>query len=89
MALPDEAVVMFAGVASVYLIDEKGEVRQRNVVLGETEGKYHEVISGLEGNEKIAASNVNLLVSGMTVSVKCPSPSSYWACFHTAISGST
>jgi RND family efflux transporter MFP subunit len=69
MALPDEAVVMFAGVASVYVVDEKGEVRQRNVVLGETEGKYHEVISGLEGNERIAATNVNLLVSGMTVSV--------------------
>jgi len=69
MALPDEALVMLAGVASVYLIDEKGEVRQRNVQLGETEGKYHEVVSGLEGNERIAASNVNLLVSGMTVSI--------------------
>ena len=68
MAVPDEAVVMLAGVASVYLVDEKGEVRQRNIQIGETEGKFHEVISGLDGSEKLAASNVNLLVSGMIVS---------------------
>jgi HlyD family secretion protein len=68
MAVPDEAVVMLAGVASVYVVDEKGEVRQRNIQIGETEGKFHEVISGLDGTEKLAASNVNLLVSGMTVS---------------------
>ena len=69
MAVPDEAVVMLAGVASVYIVDEKGEVRQRNIQIGETEGKFHEVISGLDGTEKLAATNVNLLVSGMTVSI--------------------
>jgi RND family efflux transporter MFP subunit len=68
MAVPDEAVVMLAGVASVYVVDEKGEVRQRNIQIGETEGKFHEVVSGLDGTEKLAASNVNLLVSGMIVS---------------------
>ena len=68
MAVPDEAVVMLAGVASVYVVDEKGEVRQRNIQIGETEGKFHEVVSGLDGTEKLAASNVNLLVSGMVVS---------------------
>ncbi len=67
MAVPDEAIVMLAGVASVYIVDAKGEIRQKNIQLGEVEGKFHEVLSGLDGTEKLAASNLNQLVSGMIV----------------------
>lgn len=67
MAVPDESIVMLAGVASVYTVDGQGEVRQKNIQLGETEGKFHEVIGGLEGTEKLAASNLNQLVSGMII----------------------
>jgi multidrug efflux pump subunit AcrA (membrane-fusion protein) len=66
IAVPEEAVLTLAGVASVYLI-ENGIVRQQTIRLGEKEGKYFEVLEGLKGDEILAASNLNELVTGIRV----------------------
>jgi HlyD family secretion protein len=68
MAVPQNTVVMLAGVASVYTVDgQTHEVKQTNIQVGETEGEFYEVTGGLKGDEMIAANNLNQLVSGMRV----------------------
>jgi RND family efflux transporter MFP subunit len=66
MAVPEESVAMLAGVASVYVVD-KGVAKQTNVQIGDRTGNFFEVVSGLNGNEMLAASNLNQLVSGMVI----------------------
>jgi RND family efflux transporter MFP subunit len=68
MAVPQNVVVMLAGVASVYTVDSQThEVKQTNIQVGEAEGDFYEVTGGLKGDEMIAANNLNQLVSGMRV----------------------
>lgn len=66
LAVPEETVLTLAGVASVYLI-ENGIVKQQSIRIGQREGKYVEVLEGLKGDEVLAASNLNELVSGIRV----------------------
>src|SRR6266446_1559581 len=66
MAVPEQTISSLAGVASVFVI-ENGVVKQQTVQLGEREDKYFEVVSGLKGDEILAASNLNELVSGMRI----------------------
>jgi RND family efflux transporter MFP subunit len=66
MAVPEETVSILAGVSSVYVI-EGGVVKQTTVQLGQHEGKFVEIVSGLKGDETLAASNLNELVSGMRI----------------------
>lgn len=66
LAVPEETVSVLAGVSSVYIIDN-GVVKQTTVQAGEREGKLVEILSGLKGNEILAASNLNELVSGMRI----------------------
>jgi RND family efflux transporter MFP subunit len=66
MAVPQEAISTLAGVSSVYVV-ENGVVRQQNVTLGVQEGTLFEVISGLNGNEILAASNLPEITSGRRV----------------------
>ncbi len=66
VAVPEQAVSTLAGVSSVYVIKD-GVVRQQNVRLGAREGTLLEVLSGLKGDEILAASNLNELVSGIPV----------------------
>jgi hypothetical protein len=69
LAVPEETVVMLAGVASVFTVDKQTrEVKQTNISVGEREGKFLEVTGGLKGDEMLAASNLNQLVSGMRLS---------------------
>jgi RND family efflux transporter MFP subunit len=65
-AVPEETVLTLAGVASVYVI-ENGLVKQQTISVGQREGKYLEVLEGLTGQEILAASNLNELVSGIRV----------------------
>ena len=68
MAVPQSTVVMLAGVASVYTVDKQThEVKQTNIQVGETEGEFFEVTGGLNGDEMLAANQLNQLVSGMKV----------------------
>jgi RND family efflux transporter MFP subunit len=66
MAVHEDAVAMLAGVASVYVVD-KGTAKQTNVQIGDRAGNYYEIAGGLRGDEMLAASNLNQLVSGMLV----------------------
>ncbi len=66
LAVPEETVSILAGVNSVYVIKD-GVVKQTTVRLGEHEGKFIEVLEGLQGDEILAASNLNELVSGIRV----------------------
>jgi HlyD family secretion protein len=66
MALPEEAVSTLAGVSSVFVIDN-GVIRQQSVTLGAHEGKFFEILDGLMGNETVAISNLNQLVTGTKV----------------------
>jgi RND family efflux transporter MFP subunit len=66
LAVPEEAVSNLAGVSSVYVISN-GVVKQTTIQTGEREGKFIEVLDGLKGDEILAASNLNELVSGSKI----------------------
>jgi RND family efflux transporter MFP subunit len=66
LAVPEEAISNLAGVSSVYVINN-GVVKQTTIRTGEREGKFFEVLEGLKGDEVLAASNLNELVSGTRV----------------------
>jgi RND family efflux transporter MFP subunit len=66
LAVPEETVSILAGVSSVYVISD-GVVKQTAIQTGEHEGKFIEVVSGLKGDEILAASNLNELVSGSRI----------------------
>jgi RND family efflux transporter MFP subunit len=66
MAVPEETVSNLAGVSSVYVVTN-GVVKQTTIRTGEHEGKFIEVLDGLKGEEILAASNLNELVSGTKI----------------------
>ena len=66
LAVAEDTVSNLAGVSSVYVI-ENGTVKQTTVQTGEHQGKFIEVVSGLKGNEILAASNLNELVTGTRI----------------------
>jgi RND family efflux transporter MFP subunit len=66
LAVPEETVSILAGVSSVFVINN-GVVKQTSIRTGEREGKFIEVLEGLKGDEILAASNLNELVSGSRV----------------------
>jgi RND family efflux transporter MFP subunit len=68
MAVADNAVSSLAGVSNVYVI-ENGKVRQQIVSLGAHVGDSYELLSGLKGDEVLAASNLTLLASGVRVKI--------------------
>lgn len=68
LAVPQEAVSTLAGVSSVFVIED-ATIRQQNVTLGVQEGGLFEIIDGLKGDEVLAASNLNEITTGMSVSV--------------------
>jgi RND family efflux transporter MFP subunit len=66
LGLPEETISNLAGVSSVYVV-ENGVVRQQTVELGQKVGKFVEVVSGLKGDETIASTNLNQLVTGTRI----------------------
>lgn len=66
LAVPESAVSTLAGVSSVYVIED-GKVRQQQVTLGERQDNVMEVLTGLKGDETLAASNLNQLATGTAV----------------------
>jgi HlyD family secretion protein len=69
VAAPEEAVSTLAGVSSVYVIQD-GMIRQQPVTIGAHEGKFFEVLTGLEGKEMLAASNLASVVTGTHVTIE-------------------
>ncbi len=68
LAVPEETVSNLAGVSSVYVIDN-GVVKQTTIQVGQRQDKLIEVVGGLKGDETLAASNLNELVTGTRVGV--------------------
>ena len=68
LAVPEETISNLSGVSSVYVV-ENGVVRQTTIETGEHEGKFIEVVSGLKGDELLAATNLNELVTGTKIGI--------------------
>jgi RND family efflux transporter MFP subunit len=66
LAVPDAAVSTLAGVSSVYMVQD-GKIAQKTVTLGVRQGNLWEVVEGLKGNEILAASRLNELATGVSV----------------------
>ena len=66
LAVPDAAVSTLAGVSSVYLVKD-GKIAQKSVTLGVRQGDLWEVVDGLKGDETLAASRLNELATGVSV----------------------
>jgi RND family efflux transporter MFP subunit len=68
LAVSEDTVSNLAGVSSVYVI-ENGIVKQTTIQTGEHQDKFIEVVSGLKGDEILATSNLNELVTGTRVGI--------------------
>jgi RND family efflux transporter MFP subunit len=66
MAVPDSAVSTFAGVSSVYVVNDE-KITQQTVELGVRQQNLWEVLSGLKGTETLANSRLNELATGVRV----------------------
>jgi len=74
LAVPDAAVSVLAGVASVYVIKD-GAVTQQEVELGVRQGDLWEITGGLKGDEVLATSRLNELATGVRVRMLKPGES--------------
>ena len=66
LAVPDAAVSTLAGVSSVYVVQD-GKIAQQSVTLGVRQDNLWEVVDGLKGTETLAASRLNELATGVSV----------------------
>jgi RND family efflux transporter MFP subunit len=69
LAVPDKAIFTLAGVSSVYVI-EQGKARQQIITVGTRIDGHVELLSGLNGDEILAASNLSLLATGVPVQIE-------------------
>jgi membrane fusion protein (multidrug efflux system) len=67
VVVPVEAVVDFAGVTRVFVVDESGAARSREIATGIRLGPVVEVASGLQAGERVATSALGRLVDGAPV----------------------
>jgi len=74
LAVPDLAVSVLAGVASVYVIKDN-VVTQQEVELGVRQGDLWEITKGLTGTEALATSRLNELATGVRVRMLEPGES--------------
>jgi len=68
LAVPDAAVSTLAGVSSVYVVRD-GKITQQTVTLGVRQDNLWEIVDGLKGDETLAASHLNELATGVSVSI--------------------
>lgn len=68
MAIPEDAISTLAGVSNVYVI-KNGKAKQQQVTLGTRLGNLVELLEGLKGDEVLAASNLNLLATGVSIKI--------------------
>ena len=74
LVVPVEALVNFAGVTRVFVVDDTGRARGREVQLGLRLGTRVEVVQGLAAGERVATSGLARLAEGTAVSVREESP---------------
>ena len=68
LVVPVEAIVSFAGVTKVF-IAEKDLAQPREVVLGGTRGEEQEILSGLDGGERIIVGGRTKVQPGSRIAV--------------------
>jgi RND family efflux transporter MFP subunit len=68
VVIPAEALIEYAGVERVFVIDEKGTAHSRPVHAGIRLGTRVEILSGLQAGDRIATSGLAHLVDGTRVS---------------------
>jgi RND family efflux transporter MFP subunit len=77
LAVQDAAISTLAGESSVFIV-EKNKVKKQPVVLGARIENVVEVVTGLKGDETLAASNLSELADGVSVAIgkagSAPSP---------------
>jgi RND family efflux transporter MFP subunit len=69
LAVAEDAVSTLAGVSSAYVIQDDGTIRQQGVTLGAHVKDLWEILDGLKGDERLAASNLGQLATGTHVSL--------------------
>jgi len=74
LVIPSEALVNFAGVTRVFVIDENDTARSREVRTGLGLGTRVEVLSGLERADRVATSALGRLTDGARVVVRSAGP---------------
>lgn len=74
VVVPLEAVVSFAGVTKVFVV-EQNIARSRQVTVGRIQGAVQEIIDGLKEGESIIVSGQNRLSDGAAVTLQTPIPS--------------
>lgn len=67
--LPQSAVAMRNGTAYVFVVDDKLQVHERIVTLGQRHGDQIEIVSGLEQAVSVVETGASFLVEGDTVRV--------------------
>lgn len=74
LVVPAEALVSFAGVTRVYVVDADGIARGREVRTGLRRGTTVEVTGGLVPGERVATSGLGRLSEGTRVTIREESP---------------
>jgi membrane fusion protein (multidrug efflux system) len=70
VVVPVEAVVDFAGVTRVFVVDEAGAAHSREIATGLRLGPVVEVTTGLQAGERVATSGLARLVDGARVEAR-------------------
>jgi multidrug efflux pump subunit AcrA (membrane-fusion protein) len=71
--VPLESVVSFAGVNKVFVVED-GKAREVLVEIGDRQGDWLQVPSGLRGDESVVVSGNSKLATGMAVTAKTADP---------------
>ncbi|HEY6226102.1 MAG TPA: hypothetical protein VI282_03160, partial [Verrucomicrobiae bacterium] len=74
--VPIPAIVNFAGVTKVYVIDSNNVAHGRAVKIGRIQNGVQEVLEGLKDGELVATSGQGKLTEGMKVTLQTPAPPS-------------
>ncbi|MBI5904982.1 MAG: efflux RND transporter periplasmic adaptor subunit [Deltaproteobacteria bacterium] len=69
VSVPKQAVVTFAGIEKVFVVDN-GAVKERRVRLGDDLGERIEIVDGVSAGELVAVSRTGKLVQGSRVRVE-------------------
>jgi RND family efflux transporter MFP subunit len=71
---PLTAIVSFAGVTKVYVLDDKKMVHGRSVKLGRIQNGVQEILEGLKEGELVVTSGQGKLTEGTMVTLQTPAP---------------
>lgn len=65
--VPDVAIATDQATKYVLVVDEKNEIQQRSVQIGQREGSERVVLSGIQPNERVVTAGLQLVRPGMQV----------------------